>query len=351
MKTKIYILSVVAFCLTTSFSLRAQEQQGPSQGNSEGASVMPVSSIDNQGIKKYLLGPGDTLDVRVFGQPDLNWQGEVEADGNITSLPFIETPIRAQCRTDKEVQRDIIAAYAKLLKHPQISVRLTGRNSRPPATVLGAVLAPTRVQMQRRVRLNELIAASGGYTERANGDIQILHTEPVMCPEPDEVVEPLITENGLGVNTIKTIKVSDLLAGKPESNPVVRPGDIVNVMEAKPVYITGMVASPQPLLLREGLTLTKALAMVGGVTPNAKSGEIHIYRNKIGSPEQELVKVDLDAIKKKKKEDMLLQPYDVIEVPKTSDWNPKIFLTNLARTFIGGASGIPAQVLNYKVIY
>jgi polysaccharide export outer membrane protein len=350
MKPKTYILLVAAFCLAASFSLQAQEQ-GQGQGQSQGASVMSASSIDSQGIKKYLLGPGDTLDIRVFGQPDLNWQGEVEADGTITSLPFIETPIRAQCRTDKEVQKDIIAAYSKFLKSPQISVRLTGRNSRPPATILGAVLAPTRVQMQRRVRLNEFIAASGGYTERANGDIQILHTEPVMCPEPDEVVEPLLTSDGLGVNVIKIIKTSELLSGKPEANPFIRPGDIINVMEAKPVYITGVVTSPQAVLLREGLTLTKALAMVGGVGANAKSTDVRIYRNKPGSSEQEIVRVDLSAIKKKKAEDVLLQPYDVVEVPKTSDWNAKTFLTGLARTFLGGISSVPAQALNYRVIY
>jgi polysaccharide export outer membrane protein len=353
MKAKTHILLVAALCLAASWPLQAQEQQGQgqSQGVAQGAAVVSASSIDSQGIKKYLLGPGDTLDIRVFGQPDLNWQGEVEADGNITSLPFIEAPIRAQCRTDKEVQKDIIAAYSKFLKSPQISVRLTGRNSRPPATILGAVLAPTRVQMQRRVRLNELIAASGGYTERANGDIQILHTEPVMCPEPGEVIEPLLTSDGLGVNVIKTIKTSELLSGRPEANPVIRPGDIINVMEAKPVYITGFVASPQAVLLREGLTLTKALAMVGGVGSNAKTNDVRIYRNKPGSSEQEIVKVDLAAIKKKKAEDVVLQAYDVIEVPKDSEWKPINLLTGLARTFIGGISGAPAQALNYRVIY
>jgi polysaccharide export outer membrane protein len=352
MKVKTHLLLIAALCLAASVSVQAQEQgQGQSQGVAQGVSVVSASSIDNQGIKKYLLGPGDTLDVRVFGQPDLNWQGEVEPDGTLASLPFIEKPIRAQCRTDKEVQKDIIAAYSKFLKSPQISVRLTGRNSRPPATILGAVLAPTRVQMQRRVRLNELIAASGGYTERANGDIQILHTEPVMCPEPDEVIEPLLTNDGLGVNVIKTIKTSDLLSGRPEANPVVRPGDIINVMEAKPVYITGVVTSPQAVLLRDGLTLTKALAMVGGVGANAKSNDVRIYRNKVGANGQDIIKVDLAAIKKKKAEDVLLQAYDVIEVPKDSEWKPINLLTGLARTFIGGISSAPAQALNYRVIY
>ena len=348
-----YFLLLAAFCLTASLSVQAQEQQGQGQpqGNSQSASIMPVSSVDTQGIRRYLLGPGDTLDVRVFGQPDLNWAGEVEADGNITSLPFIETPVRAQCRTDKEVQKEIIAAYTKLLKSPQISVRVTGRNSRIPATIFGAVAAPARVQMLRPVRLNEVVTLSGGITERANGDIQVLHTEPVMCPEPGEVVEPLTTATGLAPGTLKIYKWADLLAGNPDANPVIRPGDVVTVMESKPVYITGSVTSPQPVLLRDGYTLSKVIAMVGGPTPGAKSSDVRIYRTKPGSTDQEVIRVDLSAVKKKQKEDVVLQAYDIIEVPKASEWKATTLLTGLARTFVTGIAGAPAQAINYHVIY
>ncbi|HEX8709898.1 MAG TPA: polysaccharide biosynthesis/export family protein [Pyrinomonadaceae bacterium] len=354
MKFRILVLLLALVCFAAPLLSSAQEQgsSGAGQGGSQGgAAVLTASSVDSQGIRKYLLGPGDTVDIRVFGQSDMNWTGEVDGDGNISSLPFIETPIRAQCRTEKEVQADVKLAYSKLLRSPQVSVRTTGRNSRPPAIVLGAVPTPARVQMQRRVRLNEVIAVSGGYTERANGDIQVLHTEPVMCPEPGEVVEPLTTDSGLAANTLKIYKISDLVAGKPEANPVIRPGDVVNVMEAKPIYITGSVPSPQPLFLRNGMTLTKVLAMVGGVTGDAKTNDVRIYRTRPDSNEQEIIRADLGAIKKKQKEDIVLQPYDVIEVPKASDWSPGRLLTGLAKGLLGGVSGLPIQAIQYKVIY
>jgi len=341
---------LVAACLITVPALRAQ-QQGTSHVGNQGLEVMPAASMDVQGIKRYLLGPGDTLDVRVFGQPDLNWQGEIDAAGTLTSLPFIETPVLARCRTDKEVQKDIIAAYSKILKSPQISVRVTGRNSRVPAMIFGAVPSPARVQMFRRVRLHELITASGGYTERANGDIQILHTEPVMCPEPGEVVEPLFRENGLSAQALKIYKIADLLAGKEEANPVIRPGDVVTVMESKPVYITGNVMSPQPMYLREGLTITKAIAMVGGVRPDGVASDIRIYRSQLGSADYEVLRIDLGAVKKKKNPDVVLQAYDIIEVPKASDWSPKVLLSGLVKTVMGSAMGTPGSILQYKVMY
>src|SRR5215213_11738941 len=86
--------------------------QEPQQQTSAPGSAQS-SSMDIQGIKAYLLGPGDVLDVRVFGQPELTSTVQVDGDGNLSSLPFLETPIRAKCRTDKDVQKDIALAYAK----------------------------------------------------------------------------------------------------------------------------------------------------------------------------------------------------------------------------------------------
>src|SRR5229473_5860014 len=129
-KTRILLITIVS--LVAVLSVLAQEQsQVPTPSQSP--------SLDYQGIRNYLLGPGDVLDVRVFGQPDLNAMAEIDGDGNISSLPFLETPIRAQCRTDKEVQKDITTAYARYIKNPQVSVRVADRKSRQPATISGAV--------------------------------------------------------------------------------------------------------------------------------------------------------------------------------------------------------------------
>ncbi|MFN2455887.1 MAG: polysaccharide biosynthesis/export family protein [Pyrinomonadaceae bacterium] len=337
----------------------AQEQSQAQPPPPQAASFAPApgdasaaaSSLDTQGIKKYTLGPGDVLDVRVFGQPEMNWSGDIDTDGNISSLPFIETPIRAQCRTEKEIQKDIIAAYSQYLRSPQISVRVVGRNSHVPATVFGAVNVPQRVQMQRRVRLSELLTLAGGVNERANGTIQILHTEPELCPEPGEPAEPLADEKG--TIPFKVYKIADILAGKLESNPVVRPGDIVTATISEPVYITGSVVSPQGLYLRENLTLGRALAQVGGVRKESKN-EVYIYRSKPGSITQEVIKVDYDAIKKQKKEDILLQAYDIIEVKEAGIFSRKRFtqtvgqsLFNIGPSTISGVAGS----LPYRVIY
>src|SRR6185503_7280064 len=273
MKVKVFWLPSVIFWAISGLVVQAQE---PAQPQAPLPTSGGLSSVDNQGIRNYLLGPGDVIDVRVFGQPDLNAVAEVDSDGNISSLPFLEVAIHAMCRSEKELQKDIATAYGKYINKPQVSVRITERKSRQPATVFGAVRQPMRIQMQRRVRLNELMAASGGFTDRASGTIQILHTEPVMCPGPGEEKDAAPID-GTRI-PLELVKISELRAGKLEANPVIRPGDYVLVTEAEPIYITGSVVSPAGIYLREGLMLSRALAMVGGARKEAKLNEVKIYR-------------------------------------------------------------------------
>ncbi len=338
--TKSLALVVALVCLLAG-SVYAQESQTP-------APVAPQSpGLDIQGLKAYLLGPGDVLDIRVFGQSDLSSTAQVDSDGNLSSLPFLEVPIKAKCRTEKDVQKDITTAYAKFINNPQVSVRIAERNSRQPATVFGAVRQATRVEMKRKVRLNELMAVAGGFTERASGTIQILHTEPLMCPEPGE--EALAAPIDGTKIPLQVVKISELRAGIPEANPFIRPGDYVLVTEAEPVYITGAVLSPGGLYLRDQLMLSRALAMVGGPRKEAKLSDVRVYRQVAGSANQEVIHVDVSAIKKNEKPDFLLQPYDVIEVSESGMFSanrigPTIF-SALTGAITNTGTYLPSRVL------
>lgn len=347
MKTKQSLLLAIAFVFALAGFVCAQQPQ------SEQTSAPPPSpGMDVQGIRKYLLGPGDVVEVRVFGQPDLSTTAPVDGDGNLSALPFLETPIRAQCRTDKEVQKDIAVAYAKFINNPQVSVRVTERNSRQPATVFGAVRQATRVEMKRKVRLNELMAVSGGFTERAAGTIQILHTEPLMCPEAGEEAEAAPID-GTKI-PLQIVRISDLRAGKLEANPVIRPGDYVLVTEAEPVYITGSVLSPGGIYLRDQLTLSRALAMVGGVRKEAKMSDVLIYRQVPGKLNPQTIHVDLAAIKKNQKQDEVLQPYDIIEVPESGMFSSARIGQTLMGALTSGFSGAISTTGTYlptRIIY
>jgi len=339
MSTKNLIFAAILASFALGLSAIAQEQsQGPVLGSS-------AASIDNQGIRNYLLGPGDVLDVRVFGQSDLSSQVEIDADGNISSLPFLETPIRAQCRTDKEVQKDIATAYAKYIKNPQVSVRVVDRKSRQPATISGAVRSPMQVTMMRQVRLHELITKAGGWTDRASGTIEVMHTEPPMCAEPGIFQNASLSEKGnFG---IAVFKISDLKMGKEEADPYIWPGDIVRVTEGDPVYVTGSVINPRELVIRDQLTLARAIAMSGGPTRMARTNEVHVYRQKEGQAGQDDLKFNYDAIKKGKTPDVELKPFDIVDVGESSLFSGK-GMSDMLRGLVRGSSGL---ILQRGVIY
>ena len=324
-----------------------------SQGQSPASTSdfqMTSSNLENQGVRRYRLGPGDILDVRVFGQPDLNSTVEIDEDGNISSLPFIEDPIPAKCRNEKEVQKSITDAYAKYLLKPRVSVRILERRSRQPAVVFGAVRSPARVPMVRRLRLHEMLATAGGVTANASGTIQVVHTEAELCPDPDEVIPtiaantPGSTPKGADIGEIVTYRVSDLKSGGDQNDPFIRSGDIVIVTEGEPVFITGMVVSPRELVIKDQLTLQRAIAMAGGTQKLAKTSEVHVYRKKDGKIGADDLKFNYDAIRKGTEPDVLLQAYDIIEVRQTGTFTSKGMAELLKGMGMGMAGSLPLRM-------
>ena len=154
-----------------------------------------------------------------------------------------------------------------------------------------------------------------------------------MCPEPgDEAAAAPIEGTKI---PLEIVKVEDLKAGRAEANPFIRPGDYIIVTEAEPVYITGSVTAPQGVFMHDHLTLSTALAMVGGAKKEAKTNDVRVYRLKPGSPDRETIRVDMAAIKKGQKPDFLLQAYDVIEVPEAGMFSGQ----RLPGTILGGLTG------------
>jgi len=336
MNKKTLLILCLVFVFGAVFTVLAQNP-------TETARNIPASAIDDQGIGRYLVGPGDILDVRVFGQGDLNSTVEVDADGNISSLPFIEAPIRAKCRNEKEIQASITEAYAKYLIKPRVSVRISERRSRQPAVIFGAVRTPARVDMRRRVRLHELVATSGGITQNASGTIQVMHTEPEMCAEPEKTTGRPQTSPDIG--QLEVYQISDVKSGQDKADPFIRPGDVVIVTEGEPIYITGAVVQAREMTLKDGLTLGRAIMMSGGVTRTAKSNEVHIYRVKEGKIGSEDLKVNYDAIKKGQEKDILLKAYDIVDVRQSGMFSPKSLGDFFMNSVKSTAGYLPTMIL------
>jgi polysaccharide biosynthesis/export protein len=320
-------------------------------GLNTGAAQTPTAStpVAADAQRGYLVGPGDEITGKVLGETEFDFVATVDEDGKI-EVPFFDRPVMAKCRSERELRTDIGGLLAKYLKNPQISIRVTDRKSRPPATIYGEVRTPQQVIMMRKATLVELLAFSGGVTEEAGGMIQVFRTRPPLCADPGDESDWKADAGDPTDVPSRMYSLNNVKLGKEDANPVIFPGDVIVVQKASPVYITGEVVTPQGLYLKEGgMTLTEAIAKIGGVRREAKTKDIKIYRLKAGSKEREIISANYDQIKKGQQKDVMLQPYDIVEVDHTTKSVAQTILeiaTGAARTGITAATnGLGTRVL------
>jgi polysaccharide export outer membrane protein len=111
----------------------------------------------------YILGPGDKLHVRVFGEDDLS--GEYQIDGSgLVRLPLIGT-LRAAGYTAPILENTIAGALAQgYLKSPRVNVEITTYR---PFYIIGAVNRPGEYPYVDNMSALNAVAFGGGFTEQA----------------------------------------------------------------------------------------------------------------------------------------------------------------------------------------
>jgi polysaccharide biosynthesis/export protein len=113
----------------------------------------------------YTLGAGDRLRVTVYNEPSLSGYFNVAGDGNL-AFPLIGN-IEAGSKTPREIETIIHDRLISgdFVKNAQVSVELTTYR---PYYILGEVNRPGQYPYVAGIKLQQAIAAAGGYTYRAN---------------------------------------------------------------------------------------------------------------------------------------------------------------------------------------
>ena len=282
---------------------------------------------------RYRIGPGDVLDIRIFNKPQLSREAvRVEGNGMIR-MPLIEADIQAGCLTEGELAKEISTRYAKYYKNLQVDVFIKEYHSQQVA-IIGAVNDQSRFELQRRVRLLELLTYAKGPSTKAGQTINIVHsTNPSPCKQADESDASA---------AFSSYKLNDVLQGDPKSNPYLQTGDIVTIPEADQVYVVGNVFMPLTIALKEPITLTRAIAMAGGLKQDTSKDKIRILRQEPGTAIRKEIIVDLSAIEKKHSEDLALVPNDIIDVPTSAG---KSFLRSLVQGVAPSVGQLPVRVV------
>ena len=247
-------------------------------------------------------------DIRILNWPNLS-RDSVHVEGNGTiRMPLIEESIQAACLTETELSKEITRRYLKFYRNPQVDVFIKDYRS-TQVSIIGEVNDQGRFQLQRRISLLELLNfANGPKVEGAGQTINVIHSDSAFQCKKDDSADAL--ETGLS-----TFRLSDTLRGDDKSNPYLENGDIVTLPPADQIYVVGNVLQPRTILLREPITLTRAIAMSGGLAKDTKKDKIRVVRQEPGNTTKKEIYVDLSAIEKKQAEDIALQPNDIVDVP------------------------------------
>ena len=171
--------------------------------------INPLQDFD------YIIGPGDEIEIFVWGNEELTTSGVVRPDGKLTTR--LVEDLQASGRTSTDLARDIEEAYSESVRQPVVSVIVNGFVGIPTQAirVVGEASTPTRVPYSKYMTLLDVMIAVGGMTEYAAGNKSVL----------------VRLENGQQVSY--SLRLDDLVKdGDISANMAMMPGDILIISES-----------------------------------------------------------------------------------------------------------------------
>lgn len=118
----------------------------------------------------YIVGPGDTLNIIVWRNPELSMSVPVRPDGKV-STPLVDELV-AQGKTPVEIARDVEKALSKLVRDPVVTVIVTtfvGPYSEQ-IRVVGEAAKPQALPYKQKMTVLDVMIAVGGLTDFADGN-------------------------------------------------------------------------------------------------------------------------------------------------------------------------------------
>jgi polysaccharide export outer membrane protein len=141
----------------------AQTAQESQPAESEPAPA--ASAVDPD----YVIGPGDTIQVFVWRNPELSVTVPVRPDGKI-STPLVEDMV-AVGKTSSELAREIEKVLSEYIRTPQVNIIVTNPVSTfSQIRVIGEVANPQPVPYREGLTVLDVVLAVGGLTEFAAGN-------------------------------------------------------------------------------------------------------------------------------------------------------------------------------------
>lgn len=174
----------------------------------------PSQAVAKAADSNYIIGPGDTVEVFVWRNPDLSVTVPVRPDGKI-STPLVEEMV-AVGKTAPQLSRDMEKVLSEYVRSPKVNIIVTNAASAfSLVKVVGQVQHPQALAYREGMRVLDAILTVGGLTQFASGN------------------RARIVRVQNGQQTIIHVRLADLVNdGDVRENVALKPGDVLVVPQS-----------------------------------------------------------------------------------------------------------------------
>lgn len=214
----------------------------------------------------YSIGPGDILKISVYRAPDLDTVVQVSKDGYIVMGAIGRVAVVNMSPAAVGARIAAQLTTSKIFLDPIVNVIVQEYHSKS-VSILGAVTRPGEYPIDREgLRISDMLARAGADFGSGAGSVRILN-------------------DSLDLSISEEIITADIVSGVEDRK--VRPNDTLFVKPAATFYISGEVLKAGAYPVEQGLTVERAIAVAGGLSPRGSKSKIKITR-KVNGKDQVL---------------------------------------------------------------
>jgi len=263
-------------------------------------SEQPLTGSVNQESRKLSIGPGDELDVSVYGVPELSQHVRVDVSGDVHLLLIGPSHVEGLSTEEAQtvIEKQLVAG--RFVKNPEVTVFVKDFTNQS-VSVVGEVNKPGSYPALATRRLYDAFQQAGGLTPTA-GKVSITHQGQLNNP------------------TVVTLSNDPVKSA--QANVEIMPGDAISVSKAPIVYVMGEVNKPGGYVLDDAsngdnssqrLTVMRVIALASGPGQGASLNKSRIIRRTTNGLQE--VPIRLKEIMSGKAPDPPLQAEDIVYVP------------------------------------
>jgi polysaccharide biosynthesis/export protein len=220
----------------------------------------------------YVIGPGDELMIRAWGQIDLDVHARVDRNGNVF-LPKVGS-VNVSGLRYAQLENFMRSHIGRIYQNFDLNVTM-GQLRSIDIYVVGQVARPGRYTVSSLSTLTNAVFASGGPSP--HGSMRVVQLKR-------------------GGNVVTTFDLYELLLrGDKSKDAVLQPEDVIYVAPVGPqVGMGGQINVPAIYELKAENKLSDVIGLAGGLTNTAYGGKVyieHIVEHRLHSIEE----VPLDA--------------------------------------------------------